>query len=39
MEDIAFAHADSSGQLITYAFVLYQTFYKRLLGMPDSSPL
>lgn len=37
--DIAFAHTEPGGQLVTYAFVLYRTFYKRLLAIPGSAPL
>jgi RimJ/RimL family protein N-acetyltransferase len=37
--DIAFAYTEPGGQLVTYAFVLYRTFYKRLLGIPIDVPL
>jgi predicted GNAT superfamily acetyltransferase len=38
-KDLLFAHIDDSGQVDTYAFVLYDTRYKTFLAVPTDVPL
>jgi hypothetical protein len=37
--DLLFAGLDENGRVITYAFVLFRTHYKRVLGIGDEIPL
>jgi len=38
-EDMLFVALDDAGRVLTYAFVLFPTWYKRVLGEADSVPM
>lgn len=38
-DNLLFAGLDGNGKVITYAFVLFRTFYKRILGISSDVPL